>query len=109
MLVVKVNTTQIAKLLQRKQRILTSIEEKKLDQRILSIEGKIQWLNKIMLLKHIPYICSITKLSNLEIVIRYGKGYITLFTVDDENEQWTKIKENEGYIIKIFLLLIKWK
>ena len=40
-----------------------------------------------MLLKHILYVCSITKLSNFGILIRDRKGYITLFTVDDENEQ----------------------
>ena len=82
---IKDNTTQILKLLQGQQRP-TNIEEK-----------KIQSLNKTKEIKHNTDVWSIIELSDLRIATGDEDGYITLFTVDYEKEQWTKIKEEKGH------------
>ena len=61
------------------------------------IERKIQSLNKAKEIKHNSSVYSITELSDSRIATGDGAGYLTLFTVDYEKEQWTKIKEEKGH------------
>ena len=62
-----------------------------------SIKGTIQSLNKIKEMLHNSRVMSIIELSNLRIVTGDGKGYLTLFKVDYEKEQWTKITEKKEH------------
>ena len=80
-LTMKDNITQILKILQGKE-----VQSK-----------KIQSLNKAKEIKHNSYVYSITELSDSRIATGDGAGYLTLFTVDYANEQWTKIKEEKGH------------
>ena len=88
----KDNTTQILKLLQGGS---TSIERKKQEQ--LIVERKIKDVKKIKDIKHNSLVRSITELSDLRIATGDRAGYLTLFAVDEEREQWTKLKEEKGH------------
>ena len=50
-----------------------------------------------MEIEHNTDVRSILELSDLKIAIEDGDGYITLFSIDYEKEQWTKIKEHQGH------------
>ena len=78
--IIKDNTAKILKLLQDQQEQST----------------KIQSLNKTKEIQHNTDISSITELNNLRVATWDKDGYITLFAVDDEKEQWTKLKEEKG-------------
>ena len=80
-LTIKDNTTHILKILLGKE-----VQSK-----------KIQLLNKAKEIKHHSGVCSITELRDLRIATGDTAGYLTLFTVDYANEQWTKIKEEKGH------------
>ena len=85
-LTIKENTTQILQLLQRQKGTTTT-----------NIERKIQSLNKTKEIKHNTYVGSITELSNSRMATGDRYGYLTLFAVDDDREQWTKKKEEKGH------------
>ena len=80
-LTIKDNTTQILQLLLEQQ-----------DQ-----SKKIQSLNKTKEIQHKGHVRSITELNDSRIATGDAEGYIRLFTVDDDKEQWTKIKEEKGH------------
>ena len=85
---------------QQQQEPQTNIQSKKQEQQQeppTPIERKIQSLNKAKEIKHNSYVYSITELSDLRIATGDSAGYLTLFTVDYEKEQWTKIKEEKGH------------
>ena len=83
---IKDNTTQILQLLKEQQ------------------EKKIQSLDKIKEIEHKDDVQSITELSDLRIVTGDKDGNIALFAIDDEKEQWTKIKEEKGHDDGIYSL-----
>ena len=58
---------------------------------------QIQSLNKTKEIKHNTDVWSITELSNSRIATGDKDGYITLFALDDDKEEWTKIKEEKGH------------
>ena len=78
---IKDNTVKILKLLQEQQEQST----------------KIQSLNKTKEIQHNTDISSITELNNSRVATGDKDGYISLFAVDDEKEQWTKLKEEKGH------------
>ena len=80
-LTIKDNTTHILKILLGKE-----VQSK-----------KIQLLNIAKEIEHNSSVYSITELSDLRIATGDYDGYLTLFTVDYEKEQWTKIKEEKGH------------
>ena len=58
-----------------------------------SIKTKIRSLNKTMEIEHHSIVNAITELSDSRIVTGDQDGYITLFSINYEKEQWTKITE----------------
>ena len=50
-----------------------------------------------MEIQHNSIVNAIIELSDLRIVTGDQAGYITLFTIDYENEQWTKIAEEKAH------------
>jgi WD40 repeat protein len=57
----------------------------------------IQSLTKIMDIKHKANIFSIIELNDLRIATGDSIGYISLFSIDYEKEQWTKLREHQGH------------
>ena len=57
----------------------------------------IQSLTKVMDIKHKANIFSIIELNDLRIATGDSIGYISLFSIDYEKEQWTKFKEEKGH------------
>ena len=104
-LTIKDNTTQILKLLKGKEGTKTIIKTNIREPSSTTIETKIQSLNKAKEIKHHSPVSLITELSDLRIATGDDDGYLTLFKVNYDNEQWTKIKEEKDMINGLLLFV----
>ena len=63
----------------------------------MNIEEKIKLINKTQAIEHKVHVWSILELNDLRLATGDANGNLTVFSIDYENNEWTKIIEEKGH------------